>query len=60
MTKKTTAEEYLAKAAGAEAIADKLADGFLKRSWLDIAEGYRDLAKSQTTTERPTNTAPQD
>jgi len=58
MTKKTTAEEYLTKASAAEAIADKLADGYLKRSWLDIAEGYRDLAKSQTTEERPTNTAP--
>ena len=39
-----SAEQYLVKAAAAEAIADKLADGFLRRSWLDIAEGYRELA----------------
>lgn len=58
MAKVTTAEQFLAKAAAAEAIADTLADGFQKRSWLDIAEGYRDLAKSHTTEERPTNTAP--
>ena len=42
----TPAELYLLKAANAEAIAEKMS-GFLRQSWLDIAEGYRELAKSK-------------
>lgn len=48
MVTKTTVEEYLATATEAQAIADKMAGGYLKQSWLDIAEGYRDLAAIPT------------
>lgn len=44
---RTPPDQYLLKAAAAEAIADQHADGFLKRSWLDIAQGYRDLARAE-------------
>ena len=64
MIMKTTVEEYLTKAAEAQAIADKMAGGYLKQSCLDIAEGYRDLAKSQQSSdvvsfEKPSLTSPQ-
>jgi hypothetical protein len=41
-----TAEQYLLKAAAAETIADKFADGYQRQAWLDIADGYRELAKT--------------
>ena len=47
MDTRTSTEVYLFKASAAEAIADNLTDGFLKRSWLDIAQGYRDLAQAE-------------
>ena len=38
-------DEYLTKAANAEAIAEQMDGQYLKQSWLDIAEGYRELAR---------------
>lgn len=55
-----TSEQFLMKAAAAEAIADTLADGFLRQSWLDIAEGYRELAKSVATNPDNTKAPPPD
>ncbi len=47
MSENTKAEEYLIKAAMAEAISSTAGSAYLKQCWLDIAEGYRDLAKKQ-------------
>jgi hypothetical protein len=44
----TPTEVCLLKAANADAIAEKMS-GFLRQSWLDIAEGYRELARSKQT-----------
>jgi hypothetical protein len=43
--KKSEREEYLEKAIWAEEMAAQFADGFYKTSWLNIAEGYRDMIK---------------
>ena len=42
-------EEYLARAAHAEEVANKLDEPFPKQSWLAIAYNYRELAKLQAT-----------
>jgi hypothetical protein len=46
----TPAEAYRLKAANADAIAEKMF-GFLRQSWLDIADGYRELARSKQTSD---------
>ena len=47
MSAKNSYEEYVARAREAEALAAQLEDEFLKSSWLNIAQGYRDLAEAE-------------
>lgn len=42
----TSAEQYLARARAAEAIADDLPHGDLRNAWLGLADSYRELAES--------------
>jgi hypothetical protein len=41
---KSKQDEYLAKAAEADGLAAKAAEGILRANWTDIADGYRELA----------------
>jgi hypothetical protein len=38
---------FIAKAKKAEVMADRFGDDFLKSSWLNIAQSYRELAEAE-------------
>jgi hypothetical protein len=53
MAVKSKRDVYLAKAREAEEMAAKFEDSYYRESWLNIAKGYRNLAREFTPRDSP-------